>query len=141
MPAKRQAIQASRCPDLQERPRHAAQVTPSDVSGGAVAMTSWSTKSRVTVISMALEGAGFILLLGASSTSVRLVGGLFLALGVLPWLGPAIVGAIGNERERVLRETDDRASEKHLASGGGVEQMDAADEARRSAGVSQKPRS
>lgn len=62
-------------------------------------MASWSKRDTLGLVSVVLEGAGFVLL-ADDSAQRRLLGGFFVLAGIAPWLFPAVRQGIAAERER-----------------------------------------
>jgi hypothetical protein len=77
-------------------------------------------------VSVGLELTGFVILFSATTLQYRILGGVLLAAGVIPWSLPSLREAIARERQRDVRNVssqDVRARESHAA----VEQGDEAD--------------
>jgi hypothetical protein len=55
-------------------------------------------------VSVGLEMAGFMFLFGATSMHYRVLGGLLLAAGIIPWFLPVLRQAIADERRRDVRD-------------------------------------
>jgi hypothetical protein len=55
-------------------------------------------------LSIGLEMAGFMLLFGATALHYRILGGVLLAAGIIPWSLPVLREAIAKERQRDARE-------------------------------------
>jgi hypothetical protein len=55
-------------------------------------------------LSVGLEMAGFMLLFGATSVHYRVLGGVLVAAGIVPWFFPVLRNAIADERRRDVRD-------------------------------------
>ena len=65
-------------------------------------------------VSVGLEMAGFMLLFGATALRYRVLGGVLLAAGIIPWLLPVLREAIAKEKHRDARD----ASTEDVTSAG-----------------------
>jgi glucokinase len=55
-------------------------------------------------VSVGLEMAAFMLLFGTTALHYRILGGVLLAAGIVPWFLPVLREAIAKERQRDTRD-------------------------------------
>jgi len=66
-------------------------------------MRRWTRQDTSMGVSVGLEMAGFMLLFGTTSFHYRLLGGVLLAAGIVPWFLPVLRESIAKERRRDAR--------------------------------------
>ena len=68
-------------------------------------MRRWTRRDTSLGLSFGLEMVGCALLFSAASLPYRVLGGVLLAAGTVPWILPVVGDAIAKERDRDTRST------------------------------------
>jgi len=67
-------------------------------------MRKWTKQDTSMGLSVGLEMAGFMIIFGTTSIPYKLLGGLLVAAGIIPWFFPVVRQVSADERRRDVRD-------------------------------------